>query len=103
MKLFNKVKLKVIKITNHEQTVDFEVELDLSDFGLQVKKTKDKIYQSYSLTGFRKGHVPHEIVDKHINNESVLYQSLYDLNERIVREIIDLETFTNSKAIKLLI
>ncbi len=93
------MKLKVIKITNHEQTVDFEVELDLSDFGLQVKKTKDKIYQSYSLTGFRKGHVPHEIVDKHINNESVLYQSLYDLNERIVREIIDLEVFTNSKAL----
>lgn len=93
------MKLKIIKITDHEQTVDFEVELDLSDFVPQVKKTKEKIYKSYSLTGFRKGHVPHEIVDKHINNESVLYQSLYDLNEKIVREIIDLEVFTNSKAL----
>lgn len=93
------MKLKVIKITDHEQIVDFEVELDLSDFSLQVKKTKEKIYQSYSLTGFRKGHVPHEIADKHINNESVLYQTLYDLNEKIVHEIIDLESFTNSKAL----
>ena len=93
------MKLKIIKITNHEQTVDFEVELDLSDFIFQVKKTKDKIYKSYSLTGFRKGHVPHEIVDKHISNESVLYQSLYDLNEKIVHEIIDLDDFTNSKAL----
>ena len=93
------MKLKIIKITDHEQTVDFEVELDLSDFVPQVKKTKEKIYKSYSLTGFRKGHVPHEIVDKHINNESILYQSLYDLNEKIVREIIDLEVFTNSKAL----
>ena len=93
------MKLKVIKITNHEQTVDFEVGLDLSDFIFQVKKTKDKIYKSYSLTGFRKGHVPPEIVDKHINNESILYQSLYDLNEEIVRKIVDLEDFTNSKAL----
>ncbi len=93
------MKLKVIKITDHEQIVDFEVELDLSDFSSQVKKTKEKIYQSYSLTGFRKGHVPHEIADKHINNESVLYQTLYALNEKIVHEIIDLESFTNSKAL----
>ena len=93
------MKLKVIKITNHEQSVDFEVELDLSDFASQVKKTKEKIYKSYSLTGFRKGHVPSEIVDKHINNESIFYQALYDLNEKIVHEIITLEDFTNSKAL----
>ena len=37
------MKLKIIKITDHEQTVDFEVELDLSDFVPQVKKTKEKI------------------------------------------------------------
>ena len=93
------MKLKIIKITNHEQSVDFEVELDLFDFASQVKKTKEKIYKSYSLTGFRKGHVPSEIVDKHINKESVLYQTLYVLNEKIVHKIIDLEIFANSKAL----
>lgn len=93
------MKLKVIKITNHEQIVDFEIQLDLHSFTSQVNKTKEKIYQSYSLTGFRKGHVPHEIVDKHINNESISYQALYDLNQQVVREIIDLDVFADSKAL----
>lgn len=93
------MKLKVIKITNHEQIVDFEIQLDLPSFISQVNKTKEKIYQSYSLTGFRKGHVPHEIVDKHINNESISYQALYDLNQQVVREIIDLDVFADSKAL----
>ncbi|MBQ4209271.1 hypothetical protein II654_02490, partial [bacterium] len=93
------MKLKVIKITNHEQIVDFEIQLDLPSFTSQVNKTKEKIYQSYSLTGFRKGHVPHEIVDKHINNESISYQALYDLNQQVVREIIDLDAFADSKAL----
>lgn len=94
------MEIKILKIEDAQQIVNFIVQLNQDEFAIQMQKVKDDVVKNFSSPGFRKGHVPLNLVNKHISQESILFQTIYGLNSQIVNSIITTKKFDESNALE---
>ncbi len=91
------MKILSTKIKDNSQV--FEIEVDASFWKEEFAKTKKNIAKNISVQGFRKGHVPANIIDERVSPEQVAYQTLDKNQNAIITDIIHSKEFEKSNCL----
>lgn len=88
--------MKILSIKSKDNSQVFEVEVDASFWKEEFAKTRKNIAKNISVQGFRKGHVPANIIDERVSPEQVAYQTLDKNQNKIITDIVHSKEFEKS-------
>lgn len=91
------MKILSTKIKDNSQV--FEIELDSKKWKEDFAKTKRNIAKNINIQGFRKGHVPANIIDERVSPDQVAYQTLDKNQNAIITELVKTKEFEKANCL----
>lgn len=88
--------MKILSVKKQEHSLVFEVELDAKAWKKAFNNEKNRLAKNIQIPGFRKGHVPANLIEERINPNQVAYEALNRQNEPMVKEIMETKEFKDS-------
>lgn len=80
--------MKILKQEKTGNKVKLEIEEDQAIFKAMVEKAYEEAAEEVSVPGFRKGKVPRNIIEQHLNSEAVVERATQNLVSALYHEII---------------
>lgn len=80
--------MKILSTKREKNSTVFEIELDSKTWKESFAKEKKNIASNISIQGFRKGHVPANIIEERVSPDQVAYQTLERMQNTIVNDLV---------------
>lgn len=91
--------MKILSTKLDKNNVIFTVELDSNQWSNAYSSAKNVIAKNIQIPGFRKGHVPTNIIDDKVDPIAIGEKAINKLQSKLIDSIIQTNEFKNSKCL----